>query len=121
VVRETLIFVVDDERLIADTLGAILRIVGFTVECFYNAATALTRAMETPPTLLVSDIVMPGMDGFMLAERIKSICPKCRIVFVSGNACVVAANEPNSEVEVLAKPVPPTELIAKIRSMLASG
>jgi CheY-like chemotaxis protein len=79
------------------------------------------QQMEVPPTLLVSDIVIPGMNGFMLADRIKSICPKCRILFVSGNACVVAANEPNSKVEILAKPVPPTELMAKIRSMLASG
>ena len=60
------VFVVDDEKQIADLLSAVVREAEFDVETFYDAHSALLRARDCPPDVLVSDIAMPEMDGISL-------------------------------------------------------
>jgi len=68
--RKKLVFVVAIEATIADTLGLILRAEGFAVRVFYNASSAFDHAHEETPDLILSDIVMPHMDGFVLAAKL---------------------------------------------------
>ena len=63
------VLVVDDERVIADTLSAILSKHGFAVMTAYSGATALDLARVTPPDLLISDVAMPEMNGIEATER----------------------------------------------------
>jgi CheY-like chemotaxis protein len=79
------VFVVDDEGQIAEVLSIGLREAEFDVETFYDARSALLRASACPPGILVSDIVMPGMDGIALAEALREQNPNCKIIFISGN------------------------------------
>ncbi len=88
---ESLVFVVDDERGTADSFAAILRLVGFSAESFYDGETALQYAHKYPPTAVVSDIRMPVMDGFRLLKKMKKLCPTCKVVLISGNAGIVSA------------------------------
>jgi CheY-like chemotaxis protein len=66
-----LIFVVDDEKLIASTLSLILAGSGFYARPFLDPLDALRAAQSTAPDLLLSDVVMPNMNGIELAIQIQ--------------------------------------------------
>lgn len=62
---------VDDNRDAADSLGSLLRLVGFEARVCHDAATALTVAAGFAPEACVLDITMPGMNGYELAESLR--------------------------------------------------
>src|ERR1700676_3893876 len=80
------IFVVDDEKIIADSLVAILKKCGFDARAFYLAETALSACDLGQPDCIISDVVMPGMSGVDLAVQIRRRLPACRILLFSGQA-----------------------------------
>jgi CheY-like chemotaxis protein len=79
------VFVVDDDEQIADVVSFQLREAEFDVETFYDASSALLRAGDCLPDILVSDIDMPEMDGITLAETLRTKNPNCKIILISGN------------------------------------
>src|ERR1700747_2739947 len=83
------VLIVDDERVIADTLSIILSKSGFTTMTAYDGATALNLANESSPDLLISDVVMPGMTGIDLAITMKYSFPECKVLLFSGQAATV--------------------------------
>ena len=113
------VFVVDDEPVIALTLAAILNASGFKATAFTNPLDAIKAAEREGPALLITDVVMPGMNGVDLAIYLKSICPKCKVLLFSGQAATAdlleRARAQGHEFEILAKPVHPTDLLAKLR------
>ena len=68
------IFVVDDERCIADTLAAILCRAGYEASAFYNAQSALSEVYSCTPELVITDVDMPGMNGVEMAVCIREHC-----------------------------------------------
>jgi DNA-binding NtrC family response regulator len=79
------IFVVDDEQPIADLLSDYLRKDHNEVETFYEAQSALKRADQCLPDVLIADIVMPDMSGIALAEALRERRQDCKVVLISGN------------------------------------
>jgi two-component system nitrogen regulation response regulator GlnG len=79
------IFIVDDEKEIADLLGKLLRSRHYDVESFYDANSVLNRTGECHPDILVTDIDMPGMDGISLSAALLQQCRECKIILMSGN------------------------------------
>lgn len=117
------ILVVDDERVIADTLAVILTRSGFSVFAAYNAAHALELAATVRPDLLLSDVMMcPGMDGTQLAIAMVKRFPNCKILLFSGNAAtsdlLYEAREAGHDFVLLEKPVHPSDLLARISQTL---
>ncbi len=112
------IFVVDDERCIADTLVVILRQSGYEASAFYNAQSALEGVEFCCPELIISDVVMPGMTGVEMAVLIKERYPACKILLFSGNAATAdileGVRERGYEFELLTKPIHPADLLAKV-------
>jgi DNA-binding NtrC family response regulator len=115
------IFVVDDERCIADTLAVILRNAGYAASAFYNAQSALKEAESFSPELVISDVVMPGMNGVEMALVIRARYPECKILLFSGQATTVDILERvrrrGYDFELLAKPIHPTDLLARVASI----
>jgi CheY-like chemotaxis protein len=113
------VFVVDDEPIIASTLAAILNASGFHATAFTSPIDAIEAAEREGPGLLISDVVMPGMNGVDLAIHLKSLCPKCKVLLFSGQAAsadlLKAAKEAGHDFELLLKPVHPKDLLAAIR------
>lgn len=113
-----LIFVVDDEKCIADTLAVILRKSGYEARAFYNAQSALEQVKSCGPELVISDVVMPGMSGVEMAVLIKELHPTCRVLLFSGQAGTVDILEKvrgqGYNFELLAKPIHPTDLLARV-------
>jgi len=112
------IIIVDDEPIIADTLADILKGEGYNALAFSRGEYALRLAEVMRPDLLVTDVVMPGMDGIQTAKAIRKVVPHCRIILFSGDAesseLVAKARAEGHGFEVLAKPVNPDALLALI-------
>ncbi|WP_371417186.1 response regulator [Granulicella sp. L60] len=80
------VFVVDDEPVIARTLAIILNQAGFKASAFDNPNTAIAACDDTTPDLLISDVMMPGMTGIELAIHFRKAQPQCKVLLFSGKA-----------------------------------
>jgi DNA-binding NtrC family response regulator len=116
--KQLRVFVVDDEFVIASSLGLILRHKGFDAISFHSPLDALEAVRSQAPDLLISDVVMPQLSGIELAIRVQELCPNCKVLLFSGQAATAAllltASERGHKFEVIAKPVHPTDLLRKI-------
>jgi CheY-like chemotaxis protein len=113
------ILVVDDERVIADTMAEILNDSGFEATAAYNAKTAMRTIEEDCPDIVLTDVIMPGMNGIELAKHVADTCSDTKILLLSGQAAVSdllrQARELGYSFELLAKPLHPDQLIKKLR------
>jgi len=118
------ILVVDDERVIADTLGVILRQAGFAVDVAYSGTEGVERARSIRPSLILSDVVMPDMNGIEMAIRVSKEQPDCRILLFSGQAASAdllnSARSQGYDFHIIAKPVHPQDLIQYIRKSVSA-
>lgn len=113
------ILVVDDEHMIADTLAIILNQSGYNAMAVYTGAAAVESARSSKPDLIISDVIMPDMNGIEAAIKIREFLPACKILLFSGQAATASllelARNQGHEFEILAKPVHPQDLLAKLR------
>ncbi len=113
------VLVVDDERVIADTLAIILNQHGYDAAPVYTGTGAVERARSVQPDLIISDVIMPDMNGIEAAIQIRKFLPGCKILLFSGQAATAdlleTARAQGHEFEILAKPVHPQDLLAKLR------
>lgn len=120
-----LVFVVDDEPVIASSLAMILTRCGFDARFFTEPHKALLATQAEPPDLLITDVVMPVLSGVELAIRVRKTCPNCKVLLFSGQArmreFLAAARAEGHEFEVLSKPVHPSDLLQKIQSLNESA
>jgi DNA-binding response OmpR family regulator len=116
------ILVIDDESSIADTLSEILNRSGYSARAAYDAESALESVMLSPPEMIISDVILPDMNGIDLAITIRRIFPDCKIILFSGQAStadlLAAANSDGHHFVLLNKPVHPTDLLARISAGL---
>jgi CheY-like chemotaxis protein len=114
------VLVADDERVIADSLAMILNQSGFQALVAYTGERALEMAAEFEPDMLISDVIMGGLNGIDAAIRIREMLPSIKILLFSGQAATAdlleKARAQGYEFEILAKPVHPQDLLAKLRS-----
>jgi DNA-binding response OmpR family regulator len=114
------VLVADDEQVIANTLAIILNQAGFEAKAVYSGEKAI-KALDTfEPDMLISDVIMTGLTGIETAIITREKLPKCKILLFSGQAATAdlleKARAEGHEFEILAKPVHPTDLLAKLRS-----
>ena len=116
------IFVVDDEHCIADTLAVILRNAGYEASAFYDAQSALEQAVFCSPDLVISDVMMPGMNGVEMAVLIRERYPECKVLLFSGHAATADllsyAQRAGHLFTLLSKPVHPRDLLAWVSESL---
>jgi CheY-like chemotaxis protein len=114
------VLVVDDERVIADTLAMILNQSGFQAKAVYSGETALEIATVFEPDMLIADVIMADLNGIDAAIQIRAILPRIKILLFSGQAATAdlleKARAKGYEFEILAKPVHPQDLLTRLRS-----
>jgi CheY-like chemotaxis protein len=122
--RDFLIYVVDDEKIIAVTLAAILNRASLQAIAFTDPTEALESARVKAPDLLLTDVVMPQLSGIDLAIQLRQFCPTCGVLLFSGQAATSdmldAAREQGHEFAILAKPIHPTDLLSSISALQAA-
>jgi DNA-binding response OmpR family regulator len=119
--KSATILVVDDNKVIADTTSAILNRFGFCAITAYDGVTALRMAVETSPDILLSDIVMPILNGVELAISVRKILPGTAILLFSTQAAtediLEDAKREGYSFEVVGKPIHPDELVYRLHRL----
>lgn len=119
---QPIVFVVDDEEVIAKTLALILSGSGFYTKSFTDPSIVLEEARKTEPNLLITDVSMPGMSGIDLAIEMKRAFPRCKTLLFSGQAATAdlleKARKDGHDFVLLQKPVHPADLLREIRSSI---
>ncbi|HEX7336796.1 MAG TPA: PAS domain S-box protein [Gemmatimonadales bacterium] len=120
--RSEVVLLAEDRADVRRFTARVLRECGYTVLEAESgeAALALQRDHAGPIHLLLSDAVMPGMSGKVLAERLRAARPGLRVVFMSGytDDAVRDRNVVESGITFLQKPFTPGRLAAAVRSAL---
>jgi CheY-like chemotaxis protein len=113
------VIVIDDETLIAETVVEILSHSGFQAVAVADGHAAIELAKTTKPDVVLSDVIMPGLNGVETGIRIRELVPDCRIILFSGQAATVdlleKARQQGHHFDILAKPMKPDQLISVIR------
>jgi two-component system, cell cycle response regulator CpdR len=119
----TKILLAEDDTDMRRFLVKALQTAGYSVVPFDNGLSAYQRLREEPFELLLTDIVMPEMDGIELARRAAELDPDMKIMFITGFAAV--ALNPDSaaprQAKVLSKPFHLRELVSEVGKMLKAA
>jgi len=121
-VGEERILIVEDEKLVADTLAQILSTHGYDTRVVYTAEAAISILPQWTPNLAILDVMLPKMNGIELALALKKILGSCHILLFSGqpsvDALVQKARNEGHEFDILAKPVHPSVMLEAISTLL---
>jgi signal transduction histidine kinase/CheY-like chemotaxis protein len=116
------ILIVEDEEIVRDLVSEVLRGQGYRVFARSGGHEALhfLRDEKLEIDLLISDVVMPEMNGARVAQSVHELCPKARVLFVSGYSESDMADQGLEALayQVLQKPFTPDTLTAKVRAVL---
>jgi two-component system, cell cycle response regulator CpdR len=117
------ILLAEDDDSMRGFLARALENAGYEVLAYDNGKDAFDRLQQEPFTLLLTDIVMPLMDGIELARRAGEIDPTLKIMFITGFAAVTLNNgvETPKDARVLSKPFHLKDLVREVDTLLASG
>jgi DNA-binding response OmpR family regulator len=120
--EECRILLVDDNRSVLVTLLMVLKQQGFVAEGVSSATAALDYVRQHRLQLVIADINLPDGNGVELAMQIREFAPDTRILLTSGDThgtpALELARQRGFDFELVSKPVPPPELLAKIKSLL---
>lgn len=123
---KTRVLVVDDDRLVADTLSLIYNANGYECEARYSAAEGFACARDFSPDLLLCDVTMPEENGLQLADRLQEAMPNVRLLMFTAyasNAAVVTAHSRRLRrpLKLLSKPCRPDDLLRETNAILQSA
>lgn len=116
------ILLAEDDNDMRRFLVKALENAGFQVSPHDNGMSAYQRLREEPFEMLLTDIVMPEMDGIELARRAAELDPDLKIMFITGFAAVVLNNEVAApkDARVLSKPFHLKDLVREVERLLAA-
>jgi PAS domain S-box-containing protein len=116
------ILVVEDDPALRGLFLKMIASLGFAVESAAGGEEALdlVRSRDLQPRLLITDVVMPGMTGRQLAERLAAIRPEMKVLYTSGytDGSILHHGVLDGEVAFLQKPFTQRDLISKIRELM---
>jgi PAS domain S-box-containing protein len=122
--HETLLLV-EDDAAVRGLATRILKKQGYTVHDASSGGDAylIAKSLDKPVDLVITDVIMPRMNGAQLIEELKSLWPDIRFLFISGYTAEAISHLGiiNRDFPYLQKPFRNVELLAKVRSILDGG
>jgi CheY-like chemotaxis protein len=119
------ILLTEDEDMLRNLVKIILRQHGYQVLEARNGNEAIQRAADHEGSihLLVTDVVMPGVNGRQLAERLRSLRPEMKVLYISGytDDAIVRHGIHEPTMAFLSKPFTPMALVDKVRNVLGAA
>jgi DNA-binding response OmpR family regulator len=117
------VIVIDDQRLIADTLAEILNQNGYDAARVYSGEEALETVHRSEPDVVLSDVRLHKLDGIQTAVRIRSLHPACRIILFSASHISDAEQARIDECgfEFLHRPLHPKEVLKHLHGSRAGN
>jgi CheY-like chemotaxis protein len=121
--RPETILLAEDEAFVRKVTAEILESAGYRLVITKSAAEALEAHRRCGPVdLLLADVVMPGMSGRELATEFESLCPRARVLLMSGYAEQLALCELSPyQKKYLAKPFSVRMLLTRVREVLGTN
>jgi DNA-binding NtrC family response regulator len=114
------VLIVDDEQTLADTLALIVTRSGYESMAVYNGREAIEAAVLFRPHAVISDVMMPGMNGIELARYFAENFTGCRVLLMTGHDSadnlVESSLSSGYVVNILTKPVLPQTILAFVAS-----
>ncbi|HCL66473.1 MAG TPA: response regulator [Rhizobium sp.] len=116
------ILLAEDDNDMRRFLVKALEKAGYKVSSYDNGASAYDHLREEPFSLLLTDIVMPEMDGIELARRATELDPDLKVMFITGFAAVAlnADSKAPKDAKVLSKPFHLRDLVNEVNKLLAA-
>ena len=119
-----LILVVEDHPALRNLFHRIIENMGYRVRTAASGGEALAAVRDEglTPSLLVTDLIMPGMSGRVLADRLREIRPGIKVLFMSGytDSAIVHHGVLDSGTPFIQKPFNASDLASKIREVLSA-
>jgi signal transduction histidine kinase/CheY-like chemotaxis protein len=114
------ILLVEDDESVKTLLTGQLRAQGYTVTDVSDPTQAIELAQDADCDLLITDVVMPEMNGRELAERLVAQRPQLKVIYMSGytDQAIVERGILIQDINFLQKPFDSTELVTKVRDVL---
>jgi DNA-binding NtrC family response regulator len=111
------VLVIDDDRVLADTLAQILRLNGFQPVALYSGEEAVELVERLQPDIVLSDIRMSSVDGIEAANRIRELHPECRVILFTAHPVSTAMRHMirRMDFELLQRPLHPEEVLTTLR------
>ena len=116
------ILLAEDDDSLRGFLARALERAGYEVTACADGEEALSALPEAEWDLLLTDIVMPGIDGIEVARQAAALHPDLRIMFITGFAAVAlaAGNQAPAGAKVLSKPIHLREIVSEVERMMAA-
>jgi two-component system, cell cycle response regulator CpdR len=116
------ILLAEDEEAMRTYLARALQNAGYDVVAVDRGTAALPLLTEQHFDLLLSDIVMPEMDGIELAQRCAEVSPKTKVMFITGFAAVtLKASREAPQARVLSKPFHLKDLVMEVERIFGQA
>lgn len=114
------LLIVDDEETLCESLRRVLLREGYDVDCAYSARAALKLIKQNPYNLIVSDIILPDIDGIELLKMCKNYNPDLIFIFITAYASIDSAvsSIKTGAFEYLVKPIDHGEIKSIIKKSL---
>ena len=112
------VLVVDDDKVLADTLADILRKHGYKPVALYSGEEALELAQRFRPDVVLSDIRLSGLDGIETASRIRAMHPDCRVILFTAHPVSAAMRHMIHRLGfvLLQRPLRPEDVLTALRN-----
>jgi two-component system phosphoglycerate transport system response regulator PgtA len=117
----TRVLVVDDDKMTADTLTAVLRQAGFAAQALYSGEETLEWIEKNHPHVVLTDICMRKVSGIDTAVRVRELHPECRILVFSASTLTATQRDEieRLHLEFLERPLHPRDLLTRLKKSAA--
>ncbi len=120
------ILIVDDDSAIQHLFEQFLQSRGFSTALADDGFTAVLSMERHAPDLIITDIIMDGMDGLALIREVRKSKPLIPVIAISGGQCVLSVDfeqraEKSGATEFMEKPVGLKELLQSIQTLLGAS
>jgi DNA-binding response OmpR family regulator len=114
------ILIVDDNKLLCNTLKDILEFKGYNVASVYDGHEAVKAVQEDDFKIALMDVKMPGMSGIDTLKSLKQIAPELTIIFVTAFANDIFYKEglKNGDFEVITKPIDIDKFLVRLEEII---
>ena len=117
------VLVVEDDTLTRETMGIVLEEQGYRVVLACNGSDGLLAFSEATPDLVLTDVNMPGVNGFEVLSRVRAGCPDLPVIIITANYIQDAEREARrlGADDFINKPVDLEDMLTRIAACLDKG
>ncbi len=112
--------IIDDDPDTGELVGLVLRYEGYDVDLAFDGRQGLERAIETPPDVVILDVIMPGVDGWAVLRRLREVSAVPVVMMTAAASAVEERLSRNLGADdFIVKPFMPRDLASRVARVIA--